>query len=283
MNRKEYRANQSKPKEETRIITPEERREGINAFIGDEIEEEESIQDIIRDLLKNRLVQAMIGITVTLIIALVGMIMMLNNRSAPEETVVDYTKIIPGVEYTLTIEERNNRLVGWVESEDLKEEDAVTLSAAIREDSGEDVTLYVFKDKSPLNETIHFHVDGLRYDVRTYPGNRYETRTFHQVPTVEANAEEIRGWDIEASESYVDSDNILHIKTSVPTLATTEETLAFLKGISGVITDMNEEDAFEDIHFNVSSGISTILYAASSPTVIADTQLFQMEQVNRGE
>lgn len=246
-------------------------------------EKEESLKDIVKGMFKNRWIQGLLCVAVLLIAGIVIMLSILSKRADEEEMTRDYTKVIPGVSYTLTIEEQGDRLTGWIESEELEPKDAVTLSSVIRSDNDREVTLYVFEQTLPDQKVILFHEEGLRYDVKTYPDNRYETRSYHHVPAVEANVENVKDWDISAQESYMDNQNVLHVKTSVPTLSTTEETLSFLKGLSSVITDMNEDQAFADIQFDVSLGISTIQYSANHPTIIAETNLFQMEQVTKGD
>lgn len=283
MNRKEYKALKAKQTEPI-IITPEDRLDGMDAFSEvEEVDQEETLKETIKELLKTRWVQVTLAVSGGLFIALMVLIGLLSTQTAPEEVAVDYSTVIADVDYSLALEEHGDRLIGWVTSKDLTEQQGVTLTQAIQENSEKDLTLYVFEGKVRSTDPIAFYRDGLRFDVKTYPGNRFETRTFHKVPEIEATVTELRDWDIDLSDSYVDSDKNLQVAISVPTLATTEETVAFLKGMSDVITNMNEPDAFEDIHYSVISGISGLLFSANTPTVIADTQFFQTEQVNRGE
>lgn len=234
------------------------------------------------NFLTNKWVHRILVGTATLTMGLAILLILFKSGETAPKNETDFNQYFPDIDYTITLEEGKDSITGWIVSEELELEDAVVLSEAIRLEKEKDLQLFVFDKALETNSIPDFYEDGLRYDIHTYPDKHFQTRNFYSMPSIDADVESVRDWDINNTESYVDKDNVLHVKGTVPTMASTEETIAFLKGLNGVITDINPQ-IYENTYYQIKSGLNTFAFSANHPNVIADVELYQSQQVTRGE
>lgn len=219
-----------------------------------------------------------VGVAVlTFVVSAVLLVWKTSQSSDPASK--DYSTFFSDLTYSITIDDEGKDVIGFVTSEDMAVEDAVQLSNVIRTDLEKEVRLYVYETEEERTQAPDFYEEGLRYSVQTYPDSRYESRLFHNMPRVEADVESVSRWNINERESYVDTNNVLHVSGEVPTMATTEETVAFLKGLDGVVSDLND-GKYDNTLYSVKQGLNKLLFSANHPQVIADVELYQMGSAN---
>lgn len=218
------------------------------------------------------------GILSLVIILLVGILsyFIFKEPSNKVEAELDINKILTGVKYEADLVEEDGELYVIVVGKDLTQEDTVTLADEIKESEGKELTVYTF-DKSPeTKERPDFYADNLIFETNSLPNDAYEIKQFLSLPTVEANVEAVKDWQIDAEESYIDKDGVLQAFTSVPTSAKEEDTVALLKGLDGMVGELNDKE-FKAVQFNVKSGLRQYTYHTKYNDVLAQTFNLQMK------
>lgn len=216
----------------------------------------------------------------TFLVSAILIIWKTTQAEDPSKTLGDYSTFFSDVAYSITLDEKDDEIIGFITSEELEVQDAVQLSEAIRSDMEKEVELYVYETEEERTIAPEFYEEDLRYSVLTYPNNSYETRLFYNMPTIEANVESVRKWHINEKDSYVSAGNVLHVAGEVPTMASTEEAVAFLKGLDSVVSDLNE-DSYSNTYYSVKQGLNKLLFSANHPQVIADVEMYHMANTNK--
>lgn len=216
----------------------------------------------------------------TFFISAVLIIWKTTQREDPSQQWGDYSSFFSDIAYSITLEEEEEEIIGFITSEEMEIDDAVQLSEAIRSDMEKEVRLYVYKTEEERTIAPEFYEEDLRYSILTHPDDSFETRLFYNMPTIEANVESVRKWHINENESYVSVDNVLHIAGEVPTMASTEEAIAFLKGLNSVVSELND-NRYSNTYYSVKQGLNKLLFSANHPQVIADVEMYHMAQTNK--
>lgn len=221
-----------------------------------------------------------LGLTIlTFIVS--GILLVAKTKQVKEKEALelgDYSAYFTDIDYTIRLVEEEEEVIGFIVSEEMELTDAVKLSEAIRKDAKREVRLFVYEIDTKATVAPEFHEEGLLYSVKTFPDNHFESQYFYNMPKIESNVDGVAEWSINNEKSHVDSKNVLHISGEVPTLTTTEETIAFLKGFDRVVTDLNEE-SYDNRFYTIDQGLSTLRYSANHPQVIADIELYQLKHV----
>lgn len=191
---------------------------------------------------------------------------------------IDYHTVFPEVDYSVTLDDTTDPMLNIVVSQDLIENDAVTLNDIIKEEEGLNSRLYVF-EKEPTKVSVShndFYVDGLKYIVTSLEEEGvHRVDNYYPLPTISGDIDRVDEWELDTDNSYVDDQGVLHVEGTVSGRETTEDLIAFLKGITPTLKDMNEQ-TFKDVRFTIKKGNSTILYSEQNPKIMAESSEYEM-------
>lgn len=243
-------------------------------------DDEESYMDLFK-----RMVKTPWGKAVVILLVLIGGLLIFLALSIPktkkDKGETTFANYLEDTEYMLHLKDEKERLIAFVVSEEVEETDAVSLASYMRDEVEKDVLVYVYEEEPEEYIQPDFYNEGLLFSIESFKDNRYESRTFLPVPTVEGDVNALAGWQLDSKDSYVDTNNTLRVHGSVPTISTTEQTVSLLKGLGGSIKEINEV-TFEDVIFRVKSGLNEFDYAINHPHVLADITMYQMEEFSKG-
>lgn len=212
------------------------------------------------------------------IVSLLGLLFFIVHTVTADkvEAELDVNKILTGVEYEAELVKREEKPYLIVTGDKLTQEDTIALAEAVKKAEGKEVSVYTFNKKPATTEEPTFYSDNLMFSTKTKAGDNFNVLGFSTYPTVEANVEGVKDWQIDASKTKEGKNGHLTIELSVPTSAGKDKVIALTKGLSEMTNHFND-DNHKDMTVNITSGMNHFVYNTKHKNVLAEEMDYQKD------
>lgn len=220
-----------------------------------------------------------VGILVLIGLVFLGYQWFERQNYFAEDDTYDINELVD-LDYQAELHQEEDRQYVTIVGNDLSEEEALEIVLHIEEQEDTPVYGYVFNDQEAadaLNGTDDFYVDGLRSTIYQVEEGEYQARTFETFVNIEADAQAIEAWEIDAEDSGVDENEVLQVYGMVDQAASTEETLAQIKGFADMTERFNEANPMTSQQYVIQRGADIFVYHTDFEDILASQSTYHVQ------
>lgn len=227
-----------------------------------------------------KIIGIIIGVLVLVGLVFFGYQWLEGQEFFGEEDTYEINELVD-LDYNAELHEENDMLYVTIVADELSEEEALEILLHVEEQENTPVNGYVVNDQetadSLANEMPDFYTEGLFFSIYQVDDGEYQARTFESVENVEADAQAIEAWEIDAADSGVDDENLLQIYGMVDQAASEEETLAQIKGLADMTERYNDETSIEAQQYTIQRGGDVFVYHTNHEDILATQSTYRVQ------